>query len=148
MKAITLRHPWPFAICYWGKRIENRGWQPRTELKIGQRFAIHGGRPPSNAAYRRYVCETTEQLIERFGWPPHLDDETTFRELLTLVVTPGIVGTAILSEILTESDDPWFEGPFGWQMTDVQVFDEPVSCPGAQGLWAVPKDIEERLVAR
>ncbi len=147
MKGLTLRHPWPFAICYWGKGIENRGWQPRTELKIGQRFAIHGGRRPDNRAYWRYVRETTRDLVDRFGWPPNIAPDISFEALVDRVITPGIVCTAVLSDILAESEDPWFEGPLGWQMTDVQVLAEPIRCPGAQGLWTIPKDIEERLVA-
>lgn len=45
MLALTLKHPWPWAICVAGKDVENRTWAPR-QLRRGDRFAIHGGKQP------------------------------------------------------------------------------------------------------
>ena len=42
MKALTLWRPWPAAICYFGKRVENRTWCPPAYL-LGQDLAIHAG---------------------------------------------------------------------------------------------------------
>jgi hypothetical protein len=54
MKAITIRHPWPWAICYMGKPLENRDWKPSPyQLKPGEKFAIHAGKMPSVVEIRR-----------------------------------------------------------------------------------------------
>lgn len=140
MKALTLRHPWAFAICYWGKRIENRSWRPQTELRIGHRFAIHGGRAPAGVDNVRYVIETGKELVKKFGLPPGFSDLTG-----NDIVRSGIVATAVLKDVVTRSDDPWFEGKYGWVLDEVIVLPEPIRCPGAQGLWTVPTSIEERL---
>ena len=42
MKALTLHAPWAWAICFLGKRVENRTWAPPSGM-IGKRFAIHAG---------------------------------------------------------------------------------------------------------
>lgn len=147
MKALTLRHPWPFCICHWGKRIENRVWRPKTELRIGDRFAIHGGRPPTTRGNRAYVANLlNDDLVPRFG----LLDNGALKQGSGFIgidrfILPGIVATAVLDSIVTESDDPWFEGPIGWVLRDVIVLPEPIPCKGAQGLWEVPKDVLERI---
>lgn len=144
MKAITLRHPWPFAVCYWGKRIENRVWQPRTELKPGDRFAIHGGRPPTTAGNRQYLDATVNALLQQFGIPRGFERFNAVA-FLKASVKPGIVATAVLDRVVTKSDDPWFCGPFGWVMRDVIVLDAPITISGAQGLWTVPPSVVAEL---
>lgn len=147
MKALTLRHPWAFAICYWGKRIENRKWWPVTALKVGQRFAIHGALPPTTRGNRQYVLDTAKELIERFGFPPKLVEQYGGVKGAALedLVIRGIVATAVLKEIVTKSDDPWFEGPIGWVLEDVRVLKTPIPCGGAQGLWTVPADVLSQI---
>lgn len=157
MKALTLRHPWPFAICHLGKRIENR---PRAwRCLIGQRFAIHGGAEPRGKHWSLH-CQQCEELVDRFGIPvgfdsfsrtalgaalQHIVDRNLdeLRKVLTprVMVMEGIVATAICHEIVTESDDPWFEGPNGIVLRDVIVLPTPIPCKGAQGLWTVPADV-------
>lgn len=43
--------------------------------------------------------------------------------------------------------DPWWFGPWGWRVSHVVEFDAPIPCKGKQGLWTVPVDIEQRLLA-
>jgi hypothetical protein len=73
VKAITLRHPWPWAILAMGKRIENRTWEPKG-LRPGDRFAIHGGRVPRPGAARDRVRSEATYLLARFGCPPGVED--------------------------------------------------------------------------
>lgn len=137
MKAITLRHPWPFAICYMGKRIENRTWKPPKSL-IGKTIAIHGGKVLTSFRETNELIRVTRELVERFGLP------SGFVELKSddVLKCHGIVATATLSGFVSESDDPWFDGTgYGWQLADVRVFERPIACKGAQGFWEVPDDI-------
>ena len=134
MKALTLKHPWPWAICCMGKRIENRTWSP--SLRIGERFAIHGGKFPKGYDLLD-VADIATQLLGIHGIPKGVKDV-----VLADVIMAGIVATAVFGGILYHSDDPWFEGPKGWVLRDVIVLPEPIPCRGAQGLWDVPRPME------
>lgn len=133
MKALTLRHPWPFAITAIGKRIENRTWQPSPkQLAIGDRFAIHGGVVPKNGsvAMMRIVAEAITIMRQR-GYTTETDP--------AIEIVGGIVAIATFGGVVTESDDQWFDGSgFGWVLTDALVLPKPIPCKGAQGLWEVP----------
>lgn len=143
MKAITLRHPWPFAIINLGKRIENRTWAP--SLRIGEKFAIHGGKFPvqpdgmckgaANLEYFQEIEDTVKDMKNE-----GLLDGVLKVSISMLLRNVGICAVATFGGTVRESDSPWFCGPVGWVMTDVLVLPEPVPCRGAQGLWEVPGD--------
>jgi hypothetical protein len=150
LKAITLRHPWPFAICQLGKRIENRTWSPN--LAIGEKFAIHGGKFPvqadgsnKGAANQQYWEEIKATLFD-LGQSGLIDGamKVTIR---MLQATVGICAVATYGGTVREDASPWFCGPIGWVMTDVLVLPEAVPCRGAQGLWAVPDDVLAKMRA-
>jgi hypothetical protein len=42
-------------------------------------------------------------------------------------------------------DDPWFSGPYGWVLSDVQKLATPVPCRGAQGLWRMTAEEEKKV---
>ena len=46
MKALTLRHPWAWAIVHCGKDVENRTWKP-VGLEKGDFLALHGAVAPT-----------------------------------------------------------------------------------------------------
>ena len=150
MKALTLRHPFSWAICCAMKRIENRTWSP--SLRIGEKFAIHGGRWPigaDNKAHgakdQEYVEEIADTIRELGGQKLIPTEVLTLRALSRYT---GIVAVATYGGTVTASDSPWFCGPIGWVMTDVLVLPEPVACRGAQGLWEVPADVLEKMRAQ
>ncbi len=125
MKALTLHRPWPWAILYAGKRIENRSWRPPAAV-IGQRIVIHAGKVYDEAA-EEFICR-----IAGRGTDGRRCDE-------------GIVGTAMVSHSISASPDPWFFGPVGWVLWDVRALPQPIPCRGAQGLWMVPADVAARI---
>ena len=65
MQAITLKHPWAFAIARLGKRVENRTWKPPNRL-LGQRIAIHGGAIPKGAVLREWESDIVWTNPKRF----------------------------------------------------------------------------------
>jgi len=144
MRAITLKHPWPFAIAHLGKRIENRGWAPHPrQLAPGEVFAIHGGAVPRYETDWLDVASIASDLFARFGRPAGMEHIPT-KDL----VLPGIVAVATFGGVLRKSDDPWFQGPCGWVLEGVRTFLPPIRCPGAQGLWTVPPRVLAELEAR
>jgi len=140
MKALTLKHPWAFAICHMGKRIENRSWMPPPRL-IGHTIAIHGGMQPKARAALEDIAAVGRDLLRRFGIPEGFSDVT-----LQEMIMPGIVATATLSAVLRNSRDPWFDhSGYGWGLSNVMVLPSPIACGGAQGLWDVPEELVREI---
>lgn len=128
MKALTLWQPWAHAVAHFGKRIENRPWKPWPSI-VGQVVAIHAAAkvdPIGEAAVEGWVRRHTGLLL-----PPAAS-----------LPRGAIVATARVTGVLTESESPWFVGPFGWTLDEVVALPAPVPCRGAQGLWTVPPEVE------
>jgi hypothetical protein len=82
MMALTLKHPWPYAICFLGKRIENRTWRPRpSQLQPGSYLAIHGGVIPKGRALTE-ASDDLQRLKAQGLCPDHVTLEET--------IMPGI----------------------------------------------------------
>ena len=122
MRAITLRRPWDQAILHGGKDIENRVW-PLWTNQIGCEILLH--------ASKKYDIDGAiwMQLRGLYNSPSEVDSPT------------GIVGSFVVDRVVTESNSPWFVGPFGWVLRDIKIFEKPIPCRGKQGLWIVPNDI-------
>lgn len=151
MKALTLRHPWPFAICHLGKRIENRGWEPSPkQLRIGDRFAIHGGVAPKrgSVSYADPI-QKAYLLSERFAGVHFPPEEVIFRDGIVAVATfGGITLDGRIASAQHSDVDPWFDetpGNKGWLLRDVIVLPEPIPRKGAQGLWDVPDSVLRQI---
>lgn len=112
---LTIHQPWAGLISTGVKNIENRTWKPGYDV-IGSYIAIHASQSyqyfDSFIIERRYGIKTTPQESP----------------------TGAIVAVARLTEILTDSDDPWFYGPYGLVLTDVVPI-QPIPCAGARRLW-------------
>jgi len=138
MRAITLRHPWPWVICRLAKRVENRPWQPAPSLlKVGDLLALHGGKETPSGE----VQEAIDWMQSRSLIPPdqlgELADPSRHHS--------AIVAVARFGGVVTQSEDSWFFGPYGWLLEDVVVLRNPVRCRGMQGLWQLPPNAERAL---
>ena len=147
MKAITIRHPWPWAICYLGKPLENRNWKPSFALSLGEKFAIHAGKMPSVIEIRNAFAGMHEMgVIEDQLHLPTLSQLRTQESAIVAVATYG--GT------VTAHSSKWFVGRYGWKLLGADdhvpliVLPEPVKCQGYQGLWNVPSDVLEKMRAQ
>ena len=119
VRALTLWRPWDQAILFGGKNLENRSWAPWARIH-GRFICIHAGQKYDNAG-------VVEMAKECLYVPPSPS-----------VSQAGvIVGVARVTGSVTESDSPWFSGPFGWVLEDAIAFKTPVATKGTQGLWMV-----------
>lgn len=154
MKAITIKQPWLWCITDDTKRVENRTWKPPYEL-IGQRIALHasGTRDHQGWVAAKDIC-------------PHLPPFDNM-PLGAIVATARLVGYVVVEQkpnsvermIEASKDavyydhraDPWFFGPVGWLLDDVQKLPQPLACKGKLGVWTVPAEIavmmEEQVTA-
>ena len=150
MKALTLRHPWPWAIVALGKDVENRTWAPgRDQLAIGDWFAIHGGVTPRGADLVEVQIQASGLVAThraRVMRQCLVNGDLTVND----VILPGIVAVCRHAGVVRAGGSPWFEGPLGWRLADVAALPVPVPCRGAQGLWDIPDDVfaEVRLQFR
>jgi hypothetical protein len=147
VKALTLRHPWPWAITHCGKDIENRTWRPSpSQLKLNDLFAIHAGKAPTGKDLiemrrtigRLIISKMVPEESTVYAPPPH-------SSAIVAVVRFG--GTTTL-----EGDvrllPGWLEGPIGWHLMDTQVLPSPVPVSGKQGLWTLTADVEAKVRAQ
>jgi hypothetical protein len=105
MKALSIRQPWAWAVTEGHKTIENRRWATAYRGPL----LIHAGKE-----FRLNEFESMLEFAKEDGFvPPDQSD----------LLRGGIVGRVVLVEVVTDSQDRWFEGPFGW------VFDKPVRLP-------------------
>lgn len=104
MRTLSIRQPWAWLIVHGHKAIENRDW---TTAYRGE-FLIHAGAGIVQRDYREIAAYLDAEL--GILVPPFTD--------LDRVPRGGIVGVATLTGIVTESDDPFFQGPFGWKLAN------------------------------
>jgi hypothetical protein len=134
MYALTILQPWATAIALGPKRVENRSWPP-PRAAVGQLMAIHAGkRWDGQAGLDAFAKRVYQPGAERLRAMP--SDEYPMG---------AVIAVARLARVVTASDDPWFFGPYGWMLTEVQAI-EPVPCRGAQGLWQLPPDVETQVM--
>jgi hypothetical protein len=99
--ALSIRQPFAWAIIDELKDIENRTWRPSHRGRI----AIHASKGMTYAEYERAVEFMRVACGVRCPLPMELD-------------RGGIIGSVELVDIVTASESPWFEGPFGLVLRD------------------------------
>lgn len=115
-KALSVRQPWAWAICSAGKAIENRSWS--TGFRGG--ICIHA----AGGMTAREYAEAAQFMLS-------IGIEAPRKEVLT---KGAIVATASIVGCVSRSPSPWFFGPFGLVLQDVQPI-EPIPCKGALGFF-------------
>ncbi|EYB67044.1 hypothetical protein DEIPH_ctg052orf0042 [Deinococcus phoenicis] len=161
MKALTLRHPWGFAIGWAGKDIENRDWDDRVaDLMglpqiIGEPVAIHSGSCPKrgrNQGWREFIAGLKAMRANLGGELPgsaaqflaSRSPEGPFAPEAFLV--SGIVAVAVISGTTRASRSSWaVPGQLHLMLSQVVALPEPVECRGAQGFWEVPEVVEREV---
>ena len=98
MKTLSVRNPYAALIVAGIKTIENRSWSTRYRGPL----LIHAGVTPHldsiDEVERRFnVCVDKASL--RFG---------------------GIIGSAVLIDVVTKSSSPWFVGPYGFVLSEAR----------------------------
>jgi hypothetical protein len=149
VKCLSIRHPWAWLICHPEalracklpiKDIENREWRPsyRGPLYIHAGTAVDASLfDPRSGKLESWYWERTFDSAGKAlyaAMPKHKD----------AYPRRAIVGCAQLSDVLTESLDPWFVGPYGLRLANATAI-PPISYPGQLSLFDVPASlIEER----
>ena len=148
LRALTLIRPMSAAIVHGTKRIENRPMDlPKAMRGVETVVAVHAGKKWSEE-----YADLIMQIIGETEWD-------RLREL-RLWEAEGIVGLMLLTgRVFTKTNppparpphdftvmsggtfDPWFSGPFGYEIKHAVALASPIACRGMQGWWPVPEDI-------
>jgi hypothetical protein len=148
-RALSIRQPWAWAILNAGKDIENRSW--RTHYR--GRICIHAG----SAIQPRNLAEFKWILPDVIAWhhhaatstkeaktpPPTMEDLWPSQRFFIDQPRGGIIGTAEIVDCVDHSDSPWFTGPYGFVLANVQPVPF-IPVKGAQGMFKWKKKLESQ----
>ena len=123
MKTLTIKQPWATLIMQGDKRFEFRSWQTKYRGDL----LIHAGKGLDKEALKRlkkYLPDElpTGKILGKVRLVDCIRMCPEFKEMLEKEN----------NEIYTKSS---FSENFGWQLTDVEVFDKPIEAKGQLSLW-------------
>lgn len=119
MRALSLKQPWPWAIINLGKDIENRKWA----TSYRGRFLIHASKTFDLDGYEFVLRMAAARNVVV---PRAADFERG-----------GIVGSAVVRDVVQASASPWFFGPHGFVLQGIQSLPF-IPCRGQVGFFDVP----------
>lgn len=146
MKALTIQHPWAFAIAEGFKTVENRTWARRYRGPV----AIHAGQQYDNTAVLvRRDRAAAVRLDELGGRSNFWAADTRIPSKLfpappTSLAHNAIIAVAQLTDIHICGGvcSPWAEPDVHhWVLEDVVQLPAPVVSKGRLGLWNPTDDL-------
>ena len=123
MKVLTIKQPWATLIMQGDKRFEFRSWQTKYRGDL----LIHAGLGVDNEAMKRLA--------------KYLPDELPKGEIIGKVKLIDCIKMSpeFKEKLLEENSDIYknsvFKENYGWQISDVEKFDNPIKVKGHLSLW-------------
>lgn len=123
MKVLTIKQPWATLIMQGDKRFEFRSWKTKYRGEL----LIHAGKGIDKEAMKRLAKYLPENipLGKILGKVKLVDCIKMSPEFKKVLLKEN-------NEIYTNSS---FEENYGWQVTDVEVFENPIDAKGHLSLW-------------
>ena len=123
MKVLTIKQPWATLIMQVHKRFEFRSWQTKYRGEL----LIHAGKGIDKEAMKRLAKYLPEELPygKILGKVKLVDCIKMSPEFKELLLKEN-------SDIYTKSS---FKENYGWQVSDVEVFKDPIEAKGHLSLW-------------
>lgn len=119
MKVLSIRQPWAWLIIHAGKDIENRTWKTNFRGPV----YIHASLTLDVSAMRS---------LETLCYPNPIPKERDFAR-------GEIIGTVEVVDCVTESNSPWFAGPFGFVLKNPKPISPTFKIPGRLGFFEMPE---------
>ena len=149
--ALSIRQPWAWLICHpeivtacgiSPKQIENRDWLPPKGYRGP--LLIHTGRNVDEEMFLADLFRGPQ--IDRYYWEEKFGD--VGQKLSQMMpqskddyARGAIIGMAMLTGVVTESDSPWFCGRYGFVLKDARAFEKPVPYRGSLKLFDIPIEL-------
>ena len=124
LKSLSLKQPWAQCIFHDGKNVENRVWSTKYRGWV----AIHASRTRARSEFE--LCKS------KYG-----------RTYDSKEVPRGaILGFVKLTEVITKSEvtkptKKWFEGDYGFVLSEIISLKSPVGAKGSLGLRDLDKAV-------
>jgi hypothetical protein len=106
MKAISLQQPWAWLMVNGHKDIENRKWTTSLRGPV----LVHASKTFDHESV--YLIQDILEELYQAG-----DFKVTLPEKFDI---GGIVGMFNITQVVTESDNPWFFGPYGFVVKEAR----------------------------
>ncbi len=103
--AISLRQPWAWLVVNGYKTIENRKWKSKFRGPV----LVHAAAKMSPSEYE--TCAARVREINPSVELPALEE----------LLRGGIVGQMEVIDCVSESNDPWFTGPYGFTVRSAKT---------------------------
>lgn len=116
LQAYSIQQPWAYFIINGYKNVENRG---RNSKKRGY-FLIHSPMKFDTDGYTFIMSNLDYLGLKGISIPK----PNEFRR-------GGVVGVSYLDHVVTQSDSPWFYGPYGYVLKNSKAIDF-IPCKGNQ----------------
>jgi hypothetical protein len=128
---LSIRQPWAHMIVHGPKRYENRTWGASyPAIHFRGPFLIHASAGMTMDEYQDAIAFAREC---GFMAVP------SFKECKANA--GGIVGAAVVDQVVRDSSSPWFVGPIALRLTDVRPLPF-TPCKGALGFFKLPAGVE------
>lgn len=145
LSALSIRQPWASSIVLGDKRHENRAWERPSRFR--GRFLIHASKSCTqdeidNWCLSNHVRKRATPWLDKLraelppvpvGWTPSAVRDWR-HGILRQLPLGGIIGVATVVDVVTESDSPWFVGPWAFVLDDVREVSF-VPCRGSLGFF-------------
>ena len=140
MKALSTKQPYAYMLAAGHQTVDNRSWS--TDFR--GRFYIHASLASVPLAEYQRIRRRLDKIIIADGGNPYIGgfaESFYMRQFLGV-----IVGEATLVDVVTESDSPWFTGPFGFVLEDPVLYWQQLSWKGQRRWFSVdlPASIRRR----
>lgn len=123
MKVLTIKHPWATLIMQGNKRFEFRSWQTKYRGEL----LIHAGKGIDKEAVKRLSKYLPKELLQG-----KMLGKVTLVDCIKM--TPKFKEELLKEkcEIYAKSS---FKENYGWQLEDMNVFNETIDAKGHLSLW-------------
>ncbi len=125
-KCLSIRQPYAWAIVMGAKDVENRSWK-----------SSHLGRLHIHAGLKEFDETIVEDVTERVARHLRIPISAA-REAYRVHRERGlgaVIGSVRMVGCVTSHDSEWFEGDYGFILSDPEPFDEPIPCKGRQRIF-------------
>jgi len=133
LRALTLWRPWPHAIFFGGKRLENRPWKPWKTV-ISHFIALHAG--------LKYDSDGAKAMREMDLYDPPEDGWCPKGCIVGVARVTGFIEEA---PAFSDPQHDWYSGPCAWTLEDVVPFVAPVKATGGRGLWLIEDELKRQV---
>ena len=130
VKALSLWQPWASLIADGRKKIETRHWPPPPSL-LGQQIAIHAAKKVELSACEDFGYDAKKIPRGAIVCVVRLDSYERFQARKK----KEMLDAALMRGVMEGNYGDFSEGRYGWYMSLLIRFTEPISVNGHQGIW-------------